>query len=258
LPFGVLLSVFLIALLGGMHCAAMCGGIAIVAEQNLQQQAPVLVYRKRQQWLFELCVMHAGRITTYMLLGALMGAVGGVIWKQDFLPLQRWLYAGGSALLVLTGVFLLLGRTLTATWIERTVTAVAQRSGVVVRAFARSWRGEARQALPNNGAAPFVRRWIMGLAWGIVPCGMVYSALSIALLAGNAVSGALVMAAFGIGTLPNLLVISGLSGALRQLLRKRGVRTVAALVVIGFGLAGMVRAAWIPDMLAQHGFCLVF
>lgn len=117
MPFGVLLSVFLIALLGGMHCAAMCGGIAIVAEQNLQQQAPVLVYRKRQQWLFELCVMHAGRITTYMLLGALMGAVGGVIWKQDFLPLQRWLYAGGSALLVLTGVFLLLGRTLTATWI---------------------------------------------------------------------------------------------------------------------------------------------
>ncbi len=66
------------------------------------------------------------------------------------------------------------------------------------------------------------------------------------------------MAAFGIGTLPNLLVISGLSGALRQLLRKRGVRTVAALVVIGFGLAGMVRAAWLPDMLAQHGFCLVF
>ncbi len=75
----------------------------------------------------------------------------------------------------------------------------------------------------------------MGLAWGLVPCGMVYGALTLALLAGNAASGALVMGVFGLGTLPNLLVLSGLSGYLRTLSRRPGVRLGAGLAVMAFG-----------------------
>lgn len=199
--------------------------------------------------------MHAGRITTYMLLGAVMGAVGATAWRQEYLPLQRWLYAAGSMMLVLTGVWLLRGRVMRSDWIERLASLAAvhvvQRARAMTARLPVQLRGERR-------ATPLLRRYGMGLAWGLVPCGMIYGALALALLAGNAVSGALVMGAFGLGTLPNLLVISGLSGYLRQLSRKPAVRVASGLVVIGFGVLGVARSIWLPDTLAQHGFCVVF
>ncbi|KAI3589613.1 Uncharacterized protein D9X30_5196 [Cupriavidus sp. U2] len=199
--------------------------------------------------------MHAGRITTYMLLGAVMGAVGATAWRQEYLPLQRWLYAAGSMMLVLTGMWLLRGRVMRSDWIERLASLAAvhvvQRARAMTARLPVQLRGERR-------ATPLLRRYGMGLAWGLVPCGMIYGALALALLAGNAVSGALVMGAFGLGTLPNLLVISGLSGYLRQLSRKPAVRVASGLVVIGFGVLGVARSIWLPDTLAQHGFCVVF
>lgn len=199
--------------------------------------------------------MHAGRVTTYMLLGAVMGAVGATVWRQEYLPLQRWLYAAGSVMLVLTGMWLLRGRAMRSDWIERLASLAAVH--VVQRARAMT----ARWPIPLRGkprTTPMLRRYGMGLAWGLVPCGMVYGALALALLAGNAVSGALVMGAFGLGTLPNLLVISGLSGYLRQLSRKPAVRVASGLLVIGFGVLGVARSIWLPDTLAHHGFCVVF
>lgn len=199
--------------------------------------------------------MHAGRITTYMLLGAVMGAVGATVWRQDYLPLQRWLYASGSVMLVLTGAWLLRGRAMRSDWIERLASLAAVQ--VVQRARAMTaWLPVTLRGKPR--ATPLLRRYGMGLAWGLVPCGMVYGALALALLAGNAGSGALVMGAFGLGTLPNLLVISGLSGYLRQLSRKPAVRVASGLLVIGFGLLGLARSIWLPDTLAHHGFCVVF
>ena len=196
--------------------------------------------------------MHAGRITTYMVLGAVMGAVGAAAWKQEYLPMQRWLYAAGSIMLVLTGLWLLRGQTVRAVWLERLATSAASR---VVRQL-RPLGAHLPAALWRD--LPLARRYGMGLAWGMVPCGMVYGALALALLAGNAMSGALVMGAVGLGTLPNLLVISGLSGYLWQLSRRPAVRMASALVVIGFGGLGVARALWLPDTLAQHGFCVVF
>jgi len=233
----------------------MCGGIAIAVEQK--QTSPVIatinvVHRSRRQWWGELLVMHAGRLATYILLGALMGAVGATVWKQEYLPVQRLLYGAGSLLLVLTGVWLLRGRVMRAAWLERLATVAASRimQGVQLLGVPMPSR------LSRRG--PMVRRFAMGLAWGLVPCGMIYSALALALLAGNSLSGALVMAAFGLGTLPNLLVISGLSGHLRRLSRRPAIRTAAALVVIGFGVLGAARAVWLPETLANHGFCVVF
>lgn len=199
--------------------------------------------------------MHAGRITTYMLLGAALGAVGATVWRQDYLPLQRWLYALGSLMLVLTGVWLLRGRVMGMEWIERTA---AKAAAPVGRIAGRLSAGLPAGLRPSQRATPMLRRYGMGLAWGLVPCGMVYGALALALLAGNAASGALVMGAFGLGTLPNLLVMSGMSGYLRQWSRKRGVRVASAALVIGFGVLGVARAVWLPETLAQHGFCVVF
>ncbi|EYS97307.1 membrane protein [Cupriavidus sp. SK-4] len=252
MTFGVLISVFLLALLGGVHCAAMCGGVALAVEQRRGATATISLVPNRAAWLGELLTMHVGRISTYMLLGAALGAVGASAWKQDYLPVQRWLFGAGSVMLLWSGWRLLRGNTFTVDWLERLAarasTTVARRLGGLagsMPAFVRARGGLAQ-------------RYGVGLAWGLVPCGMVYGALTLALLAGNAASGALVMGVFGLGTLPNLLVLSGLSGYLRTLSRRPGVRLGAGLAVMAFGGLGIARAVLLPHSLAEHGFCLVF
>jgi sulfite exporter TauE/SafE len=83
----------------------------------------------------------------------------------------------------------------------------------------------------------------MGGLWGALPCGMVYSVLLTAMLSGSALSGAAVMIAFGLGTLPMLLAM-GMAGApLRGWIQRRPVRVACGVVVLGFGVLGMLRAA---------------
>ncbi|MBP0618488.1 sulfite exporter TauE/SafE family protein [Cupriavidus consociatus] len=252
MTFGVLISVFMLALLGGVHCAAMCGGIALAVEQPRGGVAAMTFVRSRAAWAGELLAMHLGRISTYMLLGALLGAIGAGAWKQDYLPVQRWLFGAGSAMLLWSGWRLLRGNAFTVAWLER----LAARAGsVVARQFGRPGGGMPASLRAQGGLA---RRYGIGLAWGLVPCGMVYGALTLALLAGNAGSGALVMGVFGAGTLPNLLVLSGLSGYLRGLSRRRAVRVGAGMAVMTFGALGLARAVLLPHSLAEQGFCVVF
>jgi sulfite exporter TauE/SafE len=251
LTFGVLISVFMLALLGGFHCAAMCGGVALAVEQRAAG-VPVTMVRRPQDWLIELVVMHVGRISMYMLLGALLGAVGATAWRQDYLPVQRWLFGAGSAMLLFSGWRLIRGEAFSIAWLER----LAARAGSGVAAgLARLGRKSPATIGRHGGLA---RRYGMGLAWGLVPCGMVYGALALALLAGNAPSGALVMGAFGLGTMPNLLALSSFSGLLRAWSRRTWVRMGAGSAVMAFGALGIGRAVLLPHSLAEHGFCLVF
>lgn len=241
-----LLSVFLIALLGGVHCLAMCSGIALAAERGA---VAVRIVSRRRLW-FEQIVMHAGRLSTYALLGAIMGAMGATVWRQQWLPIQRGLFAFASALLVAYGVLLLVrsaGDAWRSVWLERLLGRVA--GGLS--------RGAATLGGRLQRQPPLLRRYLTGMAWGLVPCGMVYGALAVALLAGNAASGAVVMLAFGAGTLPNLLMMSGLAGWLRGLSRQRWARGAAGIAIAGFGVWGLAHAIWLPEMLNAHGFCLV-
>jgi sulfite exporter TauE/SafE len=72
---------------------------------------------------------------------------------------------------------------------------------------------------------------------------MVYSVLATAMLSGSASSGASVMLAFGLGTLPMLLAMGLLGARLRTVMQRRPVRVAAGLMVLGFGLLGLARAA---------------
>ena len=241
----------MLALLGGFHCAAMCGGVALAIEQRAAG-VPIAVVRRPHDWLIELLVMHVGRISSYMLLGALLGAVGATAWRQDYLPVQRWLFGAGSAMLLVSGWRLIRGEAFSIVWLER---LAARVGGAIAGGLARLGR-KAPAVIGRRGG--LARRYGMGLAWGLVPCGMVYGALALALLAGNAPSGALVMGAFGLGTLPNLLALSSLLGLLRTWSRRRWVRMGAGLAVMAFGGLGIGRAVLLPHSLAEHGFCLVF
>jgi sulfite exporter TauE/SafE len=76
----------------------------------------------------------------------------------------------------------------------------------------------------------------LGYLWAWIPCGLVYSVLITAVATGSVLDGALVMLAFGAGTLPNLLGIGLLAGAAARISERAWVKQVAGLLVIGFGL----------------------
>ena len=83
---------------------------------------------------------------------------------------------------------------------------------------------------------------VLGLLWGWLPCGLVYSMLVWAVSAGDALRGAALMLCFGLGTLPNLLAMGLVAGGLASHLRQGWVRHLAGALVIGFGLYTLWQA----------------
>ena len=82
---------------------------------------------------------------------------------------------------------------------------------------------------------------VMGIVWGWLPCGMAYSALIWAVSAGSAREGALLLLSFGLGTLPNLILMGILAGKLTALLRRPGVKHSAGALVVVIGLFYIIR-----------------
>lgn len=211
-----LVTAFLVGLLGGVHCLGMCGGI--VTSLSLSQgNSGTLWDRLPLQLGYNL-----GRLLGYGAIGALFGGLGE--WILASLPLadaQRLLYGAAAVMMLLLGLYL--GR-----W----------------------WQGLAR--LERLGARlwrfiePIGRRWLpprhgwqalgVGFVWAWLPCGLVYSVLMWSLASGSALSGALLMLAFGLGTLPNLLGMGLLAGAAARLLERPWPSQVAGAIVIGFAL----------------------
>jgi len=85
---------------------------------------------------------------------------------------------------------------------------------------------------------------LAGMAWGWLPCGLVYSVLVSALAAGSATSGAALMLAFGLGTLPNLLGMGLFARQIQPFMQQLWVRRVAGLTVAGFGMWGLANLAY--------------
>lgn len=227
------IALFLIGLLGGTHCVSMCGGIVGALSVQMPGQS-------RRQWPIHLAY-NLGRISTYVMLGAVLGAVGsaGMLFN-DVLPIQMGLYVLANLMLIALGLYLT-GFTQLLAPVERAGHVVWKRIQPLTRRFlpARS----VGQALP------------LGLLWGFLPCGLVYSVLTTALLTGSATRGAGMMLAFGLGTLPNLMLAGMLFKRFRDLTRNTRVRFAAGMLVLGFGLFGLYHAPTLGGMLWSGVVC---
>lgn len=172
---------------------------------------------------------NAGRIASYMLAGAMAASLAGSLRT---LTQIAFLQTAGYWLANL--MLIALGASLMNVWHGLTrLEAIGQIL----------WRR--LQPLMKN-LLPVESLWqaaALGGLWGWVPCGMVYSVLMTALLTGSATQGALVMGAFGLGTLPLLLSMGMLGTTLQPLLRKPAVRVVAGTLVLSFGVLGLLRVA---------------
>ena len=241
LTTSLLLAVFLGALVSGWHCALMCGGIAAAIERQGGPQEATYAPLQSKSELFHLqLIMHLGRLMTYVLLGAMAAWAGAVLWQQNVLPIQRPLFAFTSLLLLAMGLRLLRQRSnsplLPGRWLG------ARMAGYWAK-YLGSFTG------PSS-------RWFSGMVWGLVPCGLVYSVLPLAFLSGNILTGAALMLAFGLGTLPNLMLISKFSAALTQFGQYIWVRYIAASLLFSAGIFGLYRVWYLPEALLKGGFCI--
>lgn len=228
------IAVFLIGLLGGTHCLAMCGGIVSALTVQLPGDKPA--------WPLHLAY-NLGRVSAYTFAGAAMGALGSLgLLLNGVLPVQLSLYVAANLMLVALGLYLC-GVTRALAFSERLGRRLWHRIQPLTRRFLPARR--VSQALP------------LGLLWGFLPCGMVYGALTLALLAGSAARGAGLMLAFGLGTLPNLLLAGLLLKHLRDLTRSRSLRLFSGLLVLGFGIFGLVNANTLGGRLWQGLVCHV-
>ena len=216
-----IIAVFFVGLLGGVHCLGMCGSIVGIFAAQLP--------KNKTRWPFHLAY-NSGRLASYAIAGALVGAIGqaGLLFR-DTVPVQHLLFALSSVMLIALGLYL--------AGIWGVVRHIEQIGGVLWKRIQPLTRGLLPVTTP-------VRAMLLGLLWGWLPCGLVYSVLVTALASGSAQSGALVMLAFGLGTLPNLLAIGMFWESSKRWVQSPRVRMIAGLLVAGFGVYGLFKVGY--------------
>ena len=210
------ISAFLVGLLGGVHCAGMCGGIVGALSMGLPQSQRIGPGR----WKF-LLAYNLARISSYTTAGALLGGVGWMASNWTGLhQLQQGLQLLAALFMVALGLYL-------GGWWQGLMQL--ERVGGVV------WRRLeplGRRLLPVTNPA---QAFGLGLVWGWLPCGLVYSILVWSVSTGDPVFGAVLMLGFGLGTLPNLLLMGVAAAGLAARVRDPRTRRAAGAMVILFG-----------------------
>jgi sulfite exporter TauE/SafE len=213
-----LMSAFLVGLLGGGHCVGMCGGIVSAVSMHLPQNKSKVPF---------LLAYNVGRILSYTLAGAIAGLVGASsFFLEHVLPIQHVLYGISSLILIALGLYL------AGIWHGVTYLEGAGK------AIWKTLQPYSKRYIPVQS---FKQAFLLGSLWGWLPCGLVYSVLIAAIATGNAVSGGLLMLAFGLGTLPTLLTMGMAAVRLKTVLQNIWVRRASGLLVLGFGIVGLLR-----------------
>ncbi|WP_367122693.1 sulfite exporter TauE/SafE family protein [Sulfurivirga sp.] len=221
----MLASAMLVGLLGGVHCLGMCGGVVGTLTFGL----PKSVQQARARTLLYQLAYNLGRISSYAVAGALFGWLGASLTNLAvFLPAQQVLQAVAGLLMISLGLYL------AGVW--RGIVAIEKLGG-------RLWRRIQPWAQKLTPVRSLPQAWLYGAVWGWLPCGLVYSMLVWALASGGALQGAALLAAFGLGTLPNLMLMGVFAFYFTRLAQKVWLQRLAGALVAGFGLWQLYLAA---------------
>jgi sulfite exporter TauE/SafE len=213
-----LLSAFLVGLLGSVHCVGMCGGIVGSLTMGIKPEI-----RQSSLRLFPyLFSYNVGRLLSYMLVGLLAGFLGQQL--SHVLPLAN---PRMVAMWVSSGFMIILGLYIGGWWriltvLEKLGSRVWQRIEPLGRRF-----------LPIHSP---VHAFGLGVIWGWLPCGLVYSVVAFAVTTGDALHGSLLMLAFGVGTLPTMLALGAMANWLVKITRHHLVQQIVGALIIVFGL----------------------
>ncbi len=180
-------SAFMAGLVGSLHCIGMCGALAVACGG-----------RARDTLLW-----HAGRATTYAILGALAGAFGSMV------PGPGWVVGVISTLLI--------------GWFAASLAGLVSEPHVSIPGVR-----HIAEKLANR--TNMVARFAFGMATGLLPCGLVYASLGIPVAASDPLVGAAAMVAFGVGTMPALTAVA--MGLRRVVMRNMLLRRLLAAGVL--------------------------
>ena len=208
---GLLAAGIALGLAGSLHCAAMCGPLTLVVRRNT--------------WLH-----HAGRIGTYVTLGAAAGLAGRVIAGAGSTRLLS-VVAGGSLLVAA---------------IEQPLRRMRRSSRPARRVAAFGAVARWRSRHGRTGALAF------GVLNGLLPCGLVYAAAGASVSVGDPLGSAAFMAAFGLGSIPALLAVRWVGGIARETSALR-VRHAAPVALALVGALLVVRGLWPVASGHDHG-----
>lgn len=197
-------TAFALGLVGSLHCAGMCGPLAL---------AVPVTGRTRISFALSRVIYNSGRIATYGAIGLVFGALGETLVLAG---LHRWVSIGAGALILLV---------LLASWLAPVGTPMWRLVALVKRTFGNLLQQRSYPSL-----------FALGAVNGLLPCGLVYVAAGGAVATTGALAGIAYMAAFGLGTLPVMLGLGFAGKPLRFLLRWR----MQALVPISVALLAVL------------------
>lgn len=206
-----LIAAFTMGLLGSVHCVGMCGGIVGTLNAGHARHRPAI-------WLS----YNFGRVLSYAAAGAVAGVLG-----ETALSVFAAERAQSVGLMISGGFMIALGLYLAGWW--RGLVALEQYG-------ARLWRHIqplAHRLLPITSPG---RAVVVGVVWGWLPCGLVYSMLAWSLAAGHAAYGASLMTAFGLGTLPMLYGLSTATQRVQRWRQNSTTQTVLGTLIALFGV----------------------
>jgi len=223
LPVALLLMVSM-GFLGSLHCIGMCGGLV-----------GVLSMSRQQTWWSGLMAYQVGRITTYAVLGLLVGISGAALSAFGGDQVQRLLALLAGILMVAFGLNL-------AGWLPDPLRRLGAWAGTKTGLVQLS-----RRVAGDGGMGSW---YGLGLVNGLLPCGLVYASLSLALASGNAITATVMMAAFGAGTVPAMMLVPSFFRRMTPFLRLASLRIAAALI-IALGLITIFRS--VMHFHSMHG-----
>ncbi|MCF6258249.1 MAG: sulfite exporter TauE/SafE family protein [Gammaproteobacteria bacterium] len=209
-------AAFVIGLLGSVHCVGMCGGImnALCFAMPKQRQSKTRIS-------LTLVLYNLGRVFSYSLAGAMIGGIGMLLQGPDGML--------GSGLRIFAGLMMIAMGLYLAGWWRGLVHLESFGNHVI-------WR----HIQPvTNKLMPVTKAWqalLLGMLWGWLPCGLVYSTLTLAGAAAQWQQSALIMASFGLGTVPVMLLTGVFAVQFKAWIQKAAVRNTAALLIIAFGI----------------------
>ena len=221
MDFAPLLVAFSLGILGGVHCIGMCGGIIGALSMAANVKTP-------GQRLAVLLVYNSGRVCGYLLIAAVFYSLTSFV--QSYFSFQFMRFFAGL-LLIAMGLYL-------ANW-WRGLTRLEALGHILWRFI----QPLTQKLLPVTQLS---QAFYLGLLWGWLPCGLIYSALTYSGMATSLPQALLIMFSFALGTLPAVMATGLMAERLSYLLKKPSLRTFFALAIIGYGL-------WVLLSMFMHG-----